>query len=393
MSEQLINKNRFVFLGDSPDSLQNNKESIENRRAEIYELLGELKNFSINLKNLTKLDISIKERNLILNIAFIVASNENLLNEFLKSKKINLEKISYFCNEPILNISAFKDYLKLYILLLYSEKYSSLVEYLNILDKDITGKKIKLKKDDKSYIISNKSYGKESQDNLEEKNENYNSPKKDPKKEGAGADKEFSEKKVRELKSSSKKDLYSGIIISTKGLKRIILTSTGEIKWVLKDKNSSNKLGEIIVSKEAKPKRKLRLTIVVLSLLILILFTSSYVLEKKVASTVLFKANGDIKITFNEDNKLIHAYPTNNNGNIILEDADFEEKNIDYVLGEILEQAYIKKIIKEFDTITIIISGAPLREKDLINGRFNDRIISYKVKCKINNDGSLIYLK
>lgn len=396
MSDDLINKNRFMFLGDSPVEIQSDEKHLEKRQAEITELSHELKSFSINLKEIANIDISIKERNLILNLAFIVASNENLLNEFLNTKRISLEKISSFTYEPILNIAPFKEYLKLYILLIYSEKYSSLVDYLNILEKDIPGKKINLKKDNKSYIVSKKSYSKEAESDFIKGKENYKSSRKDHEKdseiESIDSNKDLSNKKPKQIKASSQKDLYSGIIISKKGRKRIVLTATGEIKWIKKEKNHSNNLGELITSKKVKSKRKIKITMGILVLVVLILFTANHLLENKVATTVLFKASGDIKITFNENNKLIHAYATNKNGNIILEDAEFQEKNMDYVLGEILEQAYIQKVIKEFDAVTIIVSGIPAKEEDIINGRFKDRLISYKVKCKINNDGTLIYL-
>ena len=379
MADDFINKDRFVFIDKS--SIEVYDENLkEKRKVEIKNLSKELNHFNIKINDISKTSIDIQKRNLILNLALIVTLNKSLLKEFLKTKKLPLEKISALAYEPILNISPYEDYLKAYIILIKSDKYSSIVKHLNIFEKNIPGEKVKFENDIKTYMVSKRSYS-----DLKTKKVN----KKSKGKEKAASNKGNNINN----EASTNKSVYSGLILSKKSNGRIILTSSGEFKLVKKQKNHSNDLGEIIVSIEAKSFKNFKITLAIILALFIAVFLFLSSTQNKVSTTVLFKGNAEVKATFNKDNNLIHLYATNQNGNIILEDAEFEKKDLDYVLGEILEQSYIKKIVNERDTITVIISGAPPKEETLLNGRFNDRVVSYKIKCKINNDGTLIYLE
>lgn len=368
MPNDFINKDKYTFIDKSSIEIYE-KDLIKKRKNEIKLFRKELRAFNIKIKNLAMTEISIEKRNLLLNLVFIVNSNKSLLKEFLKTQKLPLEKISAITYEPILNISPYKDYLKAYIILIKNDDYKLILKHLNIFENDDFGGKINLHKNKKNSLSSKKQ-------RIVTKN----------KKDNRSLESKYGN-------SLDNKNIYSGLIVSKHSGGRVILTTSGEFKWVKRQKKHSNRIGEIIVSKKAKSLKNIRIILGIILILSLAFLSFSYFSQNKIETTILFKGNGEVKASFNTSNELVNIYAKNNKGTIILEDAEFAEKNIDYILGEILEQAYIKGIVKERDDITIIISGVPAKEEVLLSGRLNDRVISYKVKCKINNDGSLIYLK
>lgn len=329
MAKRVLEKDKFVFL-QRPAIEIYNKNEILSRERQIAILNKELSFFRISPLKLSREIPSERIRNLLLNIVLIVISEDKLLNEFLSLKKLPLKRISKLVEEPVFLLQKYEDYLSAYIIVFYSEKYHLLTRYME-------------------YVPNTK------QDQF-----------------------------VKESK------IYTGIALRKSSGKTIVLTSQGEFLAV---DNTDTSLGEVTTGEMMSTKNHLKMPLLLLLFLIVVFSGVSYALSKSISTTVIIRASGEVRMTYNELGQMVASKANNKQGQKILGDAIFDKKDFDTTIGEVIEQAYIKEYIKEGDEITILVSGEPLPVDFFKSGRSHNRIVDYQLTYRINNDGTLLLVE
>lgn len=329
MAKRVLEKDKFVFL-QRPAIEIYNKNEIISRERQIAILNKELSFFRISPLKLSREIPPERIRNLLLNIALIVISEDRLLNEFLSLKKLPLKKISKLVEEPAFLLQKYESYLCAYVILFYSEKYHLLTRYM-------------------AYVPNTRQ-----------------------------------EQFVKESR------IYTGIALRKGPGKTIVLTSQGEFLAV---DNTDTSLGEVTTGEMMSTKNHLKMPLLLLLVLLIIFSGVSYTLSRSISTTVIVRASGEVRMKYNELGQMVASKANNRQGQKILADAIFDKKDFDTTIGEVIEQAYIKEYIREGDEITILVSGEPLPVDFFKSGRTHSRILDYQLTYRINNDGTLLLVE
>lgn len=329
MVNRVLDKNRYVFL-EKPTMQVLHKEENEIRAFQIKGYLEKLKEFNIHVNSLTKTQHEKKDRSLMLNLALILVSEKKLWEKTLEDKRIPLKTFSRIVEEPVFELKEWQDHILAYALLLEEEKYPLIGKYLH--------------------------YGASDKDDSFLRDANIN----------------------------------MGLSLLTKGRSSYILTSQGQF---LKIRTEDIPSGHMASGKIQRKKLHMVTPLIVL-LLTAALLGGLYVnLSGRVSQTIILKAVGEVKMDFNPWGNVVNVIGINTAGRNFVEGAEFEDKDVDTVLAEIIEQAYITEIIREKEEITVLISGEFLPEDFFKSGKTHDRIVSYQLNAKINNNGSFLFLE
>jgi len=329
MVKRVLDKNRYVFL-EKPTMQVLHKEEDELRVLEIQSYLKKLKEFNITISSLTKTQHDKKDRSLILNLAMILVSEKKLWEKTLEDKRIPLKSFSRIVEEPVFELKEWQNQIIAYSLLLDEEKFPLIGKYLH--------------------------YG-------------------------------ASEKEDSFLRDAN---MNRGLSLLTKGRSSYILTSQGQF---LKIRTEDIPSGHMASGKIERKKLNIVTPLIVLLVSVVFLVGLYVTLSRRVSQTIILKAVGEVKMDFNPWGDVVDVIGINTAGRSFVEGAEFEDKDIDTVLAEIIEQAYIKEIIREKEEITVLVSGDFLPEDFFKSGKTRDRILSYQLNAKINNNGSFLIVE
>lgn len=329
MVNRVLDKDRYIFL-EKPAMEVYNKEETLKRADEIEAYISELKTFNLSLEKLSATSLSKAERSLILNLAFILSSEEKLWDKVLENRRIPFSTFSKLVEEPVFELKKWHDLILSYSILFHGEKYPLITRYLQY----------DLKEKEDSFPIDS--------------------------------------------------DAHSGLTLRKKGSYVYILSSQGQF---MKIKDEGNSVGDVTSGKKARKRPNLLKPLIAIVMIALILGITYQYMSEKVDRTIIIRAEGEIKMNFNPWGNLVSISAVNPKGQELIEKSDPEQNDIDTVLAEIIEQAYISEAIKERDEIIILISGEFLPEDFFKSGKTHDRILSYQLDCKINNNGSFLYVE
>ena len=329
MDSKVLEKDKYIFL-ERPAIEIYNKNEILRREEEISSFLAELILFKITLLDLTKELPKKEERNLLLNAAIIINGDQPLLEKFMVQRRIPFKHLSKAIEEPVFELEHLNGYLVAYTLLLQEGKYPLLKRYLQV--------------------------------SLKENQDSF--PKED--------------------------QIYSGVSIKTLRNRTILLTSQGEFILI---KGASDRIAEVSTGTRTIIKRRWQKPLALAIIALVVLGGIYYKLTTTIDNTIIIKAVGEVKLEYNPFGNLVTIKGINKDGLAFALNAEFNDKDIDTTLAEIIEQAYIQEVIKERDDVTILISGTPLPEDFFKQGRTHDRILSYQLNAKINNDGNFLHVE
>lgn len=329
MDSKVLEKDKYIFL-ERPAIEIYNKNEILQREEEINGFLEELRLFKIKLLDLTKELPKKEERNLLLNAAIIINGDPQLLDKFMVQRKIPVKQLSKVIEEPVFELQNLSGYLVAYTLLLQADKYPLLRRYLQV----------SLKANQDSF------------------------PKEDM--------------------------IFSGVAIKPSRKRTILLTSQGEFILI---KGGNDRIAEVSTGTRTIIKSHWQKPLAFAIVTLIILGGIAYKLTTTVENTIIIKAVGEVKLEYNPFGKLVTIKGINADGLAFTSSAEFADKSIDTTIAEIIEQAYIQEVIKEKDDVTILISGTPLPDDFFKQGRTHDRILSYQLNAKINNDGNFLHVE
>jgi len=326
MDTKVLEKDKYIFL-ERPAIEIYNKNEILQREEEINSFLVELDLFKVKLLDLTKELPKKEERNLLLNAGIIINGSKQLFDKFMVQRKIPFKQLSKVIEEPVFELQNLNGYLVAYTLLLQEGKYPLLKRYLQ-------------------YSL------KENQDSF---------PKEDL--------------------------IFSGVSIKALRHRTILLTSQGEFILI---KGENDRIAEISTGTRTIIKRHWQKPLALAIAILIVLGGIAYRLTTTIDNTIIIKAVGEVKLEYNSLGKLVSIKGITPDGVAFVEKAEFADKSIDTTMAEIIEQAYIQEVIKERDDVTILISGTPLPDDFFKQGRTHERILSYQLNAKINNDGKFL---
>ncbi|MBO1264663.1 hypothetical protein J3A84_06435 [Proteiniclasticum sp. SCR006] len=329
MGKRVLDKQRFVFL-EKPAMEVLQREENENRENQIAAYLGELKKYHLSVKKLSEGRPDRKVRNLMLNLAMILISEEKLWEKTRERKRIPLKAFSRMVEVPVFELKEMEDQILAYALLLEGEKYPLIRRSLHFM-------------------------------------------------EGT------SEDTTEEASKTSR-----GLSLLSRGRFSYILTSQGQFQRIRVEEGSS---GHVAYGRPIGKRLNLLKPLFALLLAAALLGGVYYTMSRNITQTIIVKATGEVKMDFNSFGDMVQVVGIEATGRKFVEKAQFQEKDIDTVLAEIIEQAYITETIRERAEITILISGAFLPEDFFKAGKTHDRILSYQLNAKINNNGSFLYVE
>lgn len=324
-------KDRYIF-SNKPGFIDVGQKSKKAREQQITNFNKELFEYEVLLKDLAIDKPNQKEKNLILNVAYYVAMDYDIVFSFKEKKALNIGLISKKTRISRKFLERWKDYLITYILIMESTNYKYIQDYLRVLINEDVDEEIS------SDLINKKE--------------------------------------------------HRGIVMECGRKSCIILTSSGEFF------NVSNiegfELGDEIMSgKERKLGKRIKTAFSVI--LLITIFVSIYMYNQynKVISTIIIEVPYSIKFEINKYNSVIYSHSPSNIGTKILKEINPLDKNIDFVLKESIKKANEHEIIPT-EGVVITVNGKALDYGVLENT--GDYIVENNVKTLINNNGNKHYL-
>ncbi|MPQ44170.1 anti-sigma factor domain-containing protein [Clostridium tarantellae] len=324
-------KNKYKF------SAKNKQKDLDSKALskEIMFYIKQLKLFKISLKDLVSKSPNDFERDLILNIAYSIVEDHNLTKKIIIKKVLPCKIIQKSSELKFSFIEKWQQYIIAYVLLLYTERYSNLLNYLNIV----------LSKVEKFSLIK----------------ENY------------------------------KDKLYKGIVLSNLKNNAVILTSKGE--FVRINNNGENKIGEELTGKEKIGFRHYRKVVTISILAIVIIITTAFSVYNERTSSIIIQGTSQLKIETNIFNKIVYSYSPTEKGDILLKNLQLKNKPLEDSLVYILKDMQVNNMIPTNKKVEIIITGKEIKSNQFTKAiQYMDKIMSddnyeNNFKISINNSG------
>lgn len=315
---------RYVF-SNLPSILEVGEEAVGKREKQINLLLEELNNYRIVLKDLIIYKPNIKTKNLLLNVAYFIVDNVELLDIFKEKKELPVAKLGRFTKLPQGFLEKWEDYIVMYCLILSNPEYGLIQDYLKI-----------------EYL------------------ENY--------------------KEVLSEETDTKS--VKGLVIQINKRNDYLLTSNGELFKV--ERHNYEKVGDEHKAKEKRGLKHFKLEIGVFLLLLAAIGFLVYKDYSNPVSTILIQSTSQIKIQTNKYDKVVYAFAESEKGKAMLKDTDYLDKNIDNVLKSFIKYANTHDMITE-DGLVITVTGDPIKYGTLEKtGKY---IVDNNVLVLINNSG------
>lgn len=327
MKKRVLDKDHYIFL-DKPPVILYKEEDNGERKTEIEAYMASLRTYMISLESLSKEHFSRDELNLHLNLALILLSEEKLLAKTKELKRIPLKVLSSMVEEPLFELKKRQKHILALTLLLEPGAYPKLQKTLHF-----------------------------------------------------GA---VEEKRTTPIDGKD----HTGTVLKRRGGFAYILSNDGAF---YKIRDAGSDVGNLGFGQ--KVRRKPNVVKPLLFLLILAIPLGFYYnsLQKEIERTVIIKAVGEVTLKFNSFGHLVDAFGNNPKGRDYIDRAKFDDLSLDAAVGEVLEQAYISETIQERSTVEILISGKPLAKDYFHEGATKDRIVSYQIEAKINDNGSFLF--
>ncbi|WP_244834490.1 hypothetical protein [Clostridium sp. BJN0001] len=334
MSENKFIKNKYSF-SSLPSVILVGKKADDIRKKQVILYIKELYFFNIFVKDLVNEDINVYKRNLAINVAYFIISDEDLVKEIYKKKEIPIFKIARMTNLKPMVISECKDYITAYFILINNPLYKVIQDYVRV-------------------VV----------------NENDTQ----------------SSNEVEIIKKEKNKNLKTrGLVLKRNYFSTFMITSYGEFIKIKNEKNSF-KIG---TQAEGRKKKSFKHYKIVISIfLCVILFAGAYKIAdyKKVQSIIVIETTSSIKLHVNRYGKVIYLYSASQKGKELISKVKYQKKNTDTVLSEIFDIAYESDMIDLSKRTLITVSGTPLEYGQL--EKTNKFVKENKISIIINNGGN-----
>lgn len=334
MSENKFIKDRYSF-SPLPSVILVGKKADDIRKKQIILYIKELYSFNIFVKDLVNEDINVYKRDLSINVAYFIISNENLVKEIYRKKEIPIFKIAKMTNLKPMIISECKDYITAYFLLINNPSYKVIQDYIRIVINEGN-----IKSSNQAEIIKR------------EKDRNF---------------------KIK------------GIVLKRNRFSVFILTSYGEFIKVKKSRDDFQ-LGNQTEGRKKKSFKHYKIVISIflcISIFVGLFMVSDY---NKAKSIIVIEATSTMKIHVNRYGKVIYLYSSSEKGQKLLSSINYQKEDTDTVISEILNDAVQNNMIDFTKSTLITVTGTPFKYGQL--DKTNKIVKKNKIPVLINNGGN-----
>lgn len=297
--------------------------------------------YNISLVSLSR-DIATEgDRNMMLNVAKFVVDDEKILKQFRITKVLPKKRIALMTKTDFMKIQRYIDYLKLYIVLLMDDQFSTILTYLNI---QLTEQKRRL---------------------------------------------------IPVLNKDDKQELYKGLAIdiSKYGKSIFIITRQGIVADVQYVKGAV--IGNEVLAKKFKyipTFIKISFGIAIVLAIIFFVLNSIYNISD---TTVVIRTTSEINVEVNSMGKVIDVNSPTEKGKLMIEQEKFRGDRLDDTVISILEYADKNSMIPSDAVVNIAITSDDFDMKtlaktsDYVESQYldDDKKSDY-FRLVINNDGS-----
>lgn len=364
----IFDKNKYKF-STTPNLVEISNNVNEHRKEEILKFEEELFSYNILIKDLFTYVPSENELNLILNIAFFIVGQVEILEYINSHKKIPFNMLSKKVKRHKKKLMEWSDYIIAYTIIFSNPNYKYLQDYLSIEEvkeedknKNVVSLKERKNRKNKKIIIEKliieKKDGNENKEEIIEINNNENNK----------------EDKTKTERGIVLKILKNGVLI---------LTSTGRACKVHKEDGIN--IGEEINSELTKRMRDFKPFIIVALIFITVgavFFTYKY---NTVDRTILINTTSKVKLELNCFNNVIEAYSPTDKGENMIKNLDLNHAKLDNTLEGILKYAKENGMLPD-KGVLITVTGEPIKYGALENTR--NYVVKNKIDLTINNVGN-----
>lgn len=321
-----FDKDKYVFASQ-PSMLLIGDLSEVNRKRQITLFLNELNIYNILLKDLVNISIKDHDRNICLNIAYYIVSDDELRERTIKKKELPISKLSRLTKIRSEYLERYSDYIITYYIILTNPNYKCIQDYF----------RIKLRDSNSIINISKK-----------------------------------------------KQEQYKGLVVKSTRNSSFIITSDGEFIKIKTDGKAE--LGNISEGKRKKTIQNYRIHISIL-LVIIIFIVSGIIIEyRRTESIVVIQTTSNIKLNVNKFNKVIYAYSPTDKGKELVENTEVLNKDIDDAMITIFDYALNNNMLDLSKKTLITINGEAIEYGVL--SRTEEYIYEKNIPIMINNAGN-----
>ncbi|PRR82702.1 anti-sigma factor domain-containing protein [Clostridium vincentii] len=322
-----FNKDKYTFVS-TVAIVDIGEKAVKLREKQIAIFLKELLLFKVLLKDLVGHSPSYKNKTVILNLAYYIIEDTEMLERIFKKKELPLRKLERETRASRAFLEIWQDYILAYIIILSNPNYKYIQDFL----------KIELKE----------------------------------------------EKTTIALYENTKERILKGLALKVNEQSAIIMTVLGD--FVRIKKTEQLMVGEVGQGKKKRGVTDYKLHIAIAIILIMLVSFGLYKDYNKVVTTVVISSTSQIKLELNRGNTIIYIHTVTDKGNAMISSVEPMDKNIDIGLKELIEYAKNDKMIPG-DGIVVTIIGEPLKYGILKETA--QYIKDNDISIQINNDGNL----
>lgn len=320
---------RIVYRFSSmPPLIVINDDLIDERGAQGLLLKKELIDYRVVLKDLTLREVPYSIKNELLNIAFFIVQDVDILDNFKDKKKLPINKICKEFGKPKRYLEEWRDNIITYVIILSDPKYKHIQDYLRVIEdeeKDIDVEALTILKEDKDI---------------------------------------------------------KGIAITANKKQAMIMTSMGDFKKV--KLKSIAVVGEEVTGTPKKLLSEYKFHVSILAAIFIVLIGATIFRYTQVVSTVLVGTTSDIILEVNYFDKVKNIYARTPRGKIMVETIDVVDRGIDDAIYSIIKYANENDMMPETGII-VAVNGKPIEYEML--SKTEDYIYVEQIDLKLNNSG------
>ncbi|MGL5379031.1 anti-sigma factor domain-containing protein [Clostridium sp.] len=320
-------KDKYKFSLHKSNGLVSS-DTIEERKRQAIDLIEELMEYNVLLKDLVSDLPSYSIRNTILNISYSIIQEVDIYEYIDEKKRLPIAKLVKMMPIGRNFFEEWKDYILAYLIIISNPKYKDIQDYLSV-------------------------------------EENINI---------LGAD------EIRQNKDVSE---YQGLVICKKRKNAIILTSNGEFKIIVL--NEDMEVGEEAIGSEKKTLKHYKLQASILLALItftIIILGFSY---KFVRTTLIIQTTSEIRVDVNRFNRIVKVISPTDKGQEMIKKLSVVDNDLDSSLYDMFKYIEKNEMIPQ-DGIVITVIGHAIEYGTL--SKTEKLIEDNDMDVKFNNSGN-----
>lgn len=354
---EIFDRSKYKF-SNVPSLVEVSDEINRVRANEIALMEKELYSYRIFIQDLFATIPNEYEKNLILNIAFYIIEEIELLHFVQNKKKLPINILSKKTKQSKKFIDDWSEYIIAYFIIFSNPNYKLIQDYIKIEQNEEKVESIKKKQRNKNVVKS-----------ISEEKININ---EDEKKKA----------KVIPINKNAKQKLR-GIVLKVFKHSACILTSAGEFRKIKLEEGLS--VGREVLASGKKRLSDYKFYFAILIVVIIISLGSFLHKYSKVDTIILINTTSQVKVEVNSFNKIVNAYSSTTKGTELVNNLNLNDMKVDEGVEQILSYADKHDMIPN-GKILVTVTGKPLIYGSL--DKTSKFVKSHKINLIINNAGN-----